>query len=497
MSKINIGFIGLGRIADVHAPAYFNNPDACIYAVCDSNAEIAKRMMEKWGAKKMYPDYRELLNDKDIHAVEILLPQKLHEISCIDAAKAGKHIAMQKPMSVSLESADRMINAAKDSGIILKVTDNYCFYPPFIFAKKLLENDEIGEPVNIRISFVSGKGGWPIPASTWEWRVAENAEGRGFQTFDHGHHLWATSWFFMGEVERVKSWIDAADGILDCPSVMMWKYKNSSRYGTCEFVHAPDLEIPSDYYANDEWLQITGTKGIIFINRCTGLIHKGPVVSVFNNHGWKHFDDINSDWGEGFKGAAVNFIDSIRGKAAPLLSAEQGREILKFDLAMARSSRLRREVYLDEMDNPRPEKYTERRVAAEKREKNPPKTLLSRIFGEGYEKYAEQASSLTRQLAENYKEEAVKEWNSCIAIHLTPEGRATELKYTLTIGDGKVTIIEGILPENPVLTIKTGCGTWAAILLKKKKIEMAFIQGKIKLEGKAEEGLKLRAAFGI
>jgi len=497
MGKINIGFIGLGRIADVHSPAYMNNPDACIYAVCDSNPEIAKKRMEQWGAKKMYTNYHDLLNDTDISGVEILLPQKLHEESCIAAAMAGKHVAVQKPMSVSLESADKMIKAAKDAGVILKVTDNYCFYPPFLFAKKLIENDEIGDPINIRISFVSGTGGWEIPSSSWEWRVAENAEGRGFQTFDHGHHLWATAWFFLGEVERVVSWVDSADGILDCPAVMMWKYKNSSKYGTCEFVHAPDLIIPSVYYANDEWLQITGSKGIIFIKRCTGLIHNEAVVSLFNNSGWTYFDELKSDWGEGFRGAANNFIAAIKGTEKPMLTAEQGREILKFDLAMAKSSRLRREVYLDEMDKPSPESFTKKQIKKEIKEKYPKKSLLSTLFGEGNEKYATEAGTLTEQLAKNFKPEAVKDWNSVIGIHLTPEGKSPELKFAVTVKDGNVTVTQGSLPDNAVLTIRTGCGTWAAILLKKKKIEMAFIQGKIKLEGKAEEGLKLRSAFGI
>lgn len=497
MEKLNIGFIGLGRIADVHSPAYMNNPDAAIYAVCDADPVIAKKRMEQWGAKKMYTNYHDLLNDKAICGVEILLPQKLHEESCIAAARAGKHIAMQKPMTVSLESADRMIKAAKDVGVIFKVTDNYCFYPPFLFAKKLIENDEIGDPINIRISFVSGTGGWDIPSSSWEWRVAENAEGRGFQTFDHGHHLWATAWFFLGEVERVVSWIDSADGILDCPAVMMWKYKNSPKFGTCEFVHAPDLKIPSSYYANDEWLQITGSKGMIFIKRCTGLVHNEPVVSLFNNSGWKYFDDVKSDWGEGFTGAAHNFIEAIKGNEKPMLSAEQGREILKFDLAMAKSSRLRREVYLDEMDKSNPEAFTKKQVKKEIIEKHPKKSIFSSLFGEGNEKYAAEAGTLTEQLAGNYNPEAVRDWNSAIGIHLSREGQSGELKYAVIISNGTVTIEKGILPENAVLTIRTGCGTWAAILLKKKKIEMAFIQGKIKLEGKAEEGLKLRSAFGI
>lgn len=497
MTALKIGFIGLGRIADVHFPAYINNPNAFIYAVCDADEAIALSRKQELGAEKHYTNYHDLLSDKNIDAVEILLPQKFHEECVIAAAKAKKHIAIQKPMSISLESAQRMVNAAKENNVILKVTDNYCFYPPFIFAKKLIEQGEIGEPINIRISFVSGTGGWKIPANSWEWRVKENAEGRGFQTFDHGHHLWATAWFFFGEVERVLSWIDTTDGFLDCPSVMMWKYKNSSKYGTCEFVHASDLVIPSKYYANDEWLQITGSKGIIFINRCTGLIHKEPVVSLFNNNGWTYFDDIKSDWGEGFTGAAHNFIAAIKGEEKAMLTAEQGMEILKFNLAISKSSRERREVYLDEMTKSNPLSFTKKTIRKELKERYPSKSIFSSIFDDNTSKYASQAKDLTYKMIENFNADAVKEWKSIIGLHLTGEGNTKEIKMGFIIENGKIQIIENSIPAEALMTIKASCGIWAAILLKKKKLEMAFIQGKIKIEGKAEEGLKLRSAFGI
>lgn len=494
---INVGIVGLGRIADLHFPGYEKNKDARIYAVCDIDEATALSRQQELGAEKHYTNYHDLLNDKNVDAVEILLPHKFHEEAVIAAAKAGKHIAIQKPMSISLESAQRMINAAKEHNVILKVTDNYCFYPPFLFAKKLIEEGEIGEPINIRISFVSGTGGWKIPANSWEWRVKENAEGRGFQTFDHGHHLWATAWFFFGEVERVLSWIDNTDGFLDCPSVMMWKYKNSSKYGTCEFVHASELIIPSKYYANDEWLQITGSKGVIFINRCTGLIHQGPAVSMFNNNGWHYYDDIKSDWGEGFIGAAHNFIAAIKGEEKPMLSAEQGMEILKFNLALSKSSRERREVYLDEMTKSNPETFTKKTIRKELKEKYPSKSIFSSLFGDNTSKYAPQAKDLTYKMVEGFNADAVKDWKSIIGLHLTGDGNTKEIKMGFFIENGNIRIEEGSIPKEAVMTIKASCGIWAAILLKKKKLEMAFIQGKIKIEGKAEEGLKLRSAFGI
>jgi predicted dehydrogenase len=348
VDRINVGIIGCGRIADLHALGYEGNAEARIYAVCDTNPSAAERRKGQWKAQRAYTNHLDLLADPGVEAVEILVPHAAHEPVMVDAAKAGKHVALQKPMTNDLASADRILAAAEEAGIVFKVTDNYMFYPPILLAKRMIENGEIGTPTNLRIKFVSaGSGGWEVPDASWEWRLHEAAEGRTLQTFDHGHHLWATAWFLLGEVERVVSWIDSADGILDCPSVIMWKYREGTKYGMCEYCHCQNLTMPSKYYSNDEWLEVTGADGIIVIQRCTGNLVPGPAVSTFTAKGGKHYSDVDSDWAAGFKGATRNFVSAIKGEAAPLLSGREGREILRLTLAIHESSKLRREVVLD------------------------------------------------------------------------------------------------------------------------------------------------------
>jgi len=354
MDQINVGIIGCGRISDLHALGYQENPEARIYAVCDTNRASAERRQGQWQAERLYTRHLDMLADPEVHAVEILVPHPVHESIMVDAAMAGKHIALQKPMTTDLASADRMLAAAEEAGVVFRVTDNYVFYPPIVLAKRMISNGEIGTPTNLRIKFVSGgSGGWEVPDSAWEWRLDEVVAGRGLQTFDHGHHLWTTAWFLLGGIERVVSWIDSADGILDCPSVIMWKYTNGTRYGMCEYCHVQNVGIPSKYYANDEWIEVTGTDGMILVHRCTGNLVEGPALSVFTAKGWKHYEDVDSDWAAGFKGATQNFVGAIKGVAKPLLSGAEGKEILRFSLAIQESSRIRREVFLHAMESPR------------------------------------------------------------------------------------------------------------------------------------------------
>ena len=346
---IRVGIIGLGRIADLHQLGYIDNPDAVLAGVCDIDEELVDARSRAWNVTG-YTDYRELLASPEIDAVEIVTPQTIHEQFVTAAAAAGKHIAVQKPMTTSLAAADRMIAAARSAGVVYKVTDNYLTYPPIVLAKQLITEGVIGEPVNIRMKFIGGlwQGGWQVPAETWAWRLEEVARGRGIQTFDHGHHMWATAWYLMGEFERVVSWIDWTSDFIDCPAVVMWKHKGVTRYGTCEYTQAVDLPIPAKYYSCDEWFEITGSAGILQIRRCTGDIQDGPAVSTFTREGWKHYHPP-SDWAEGFRGATRNFINAIRGTEPPLLTGEQGREILLFALALRRSSDERREIQMEEM----------------------------------------------------------------------------------------------------------------------------------------------------
>jgi len=102
-----------------------------------------------------------------------------------------------------------------------------------------------------------------------------------------------------------------------------------------------------------------------------------------------------------------------------------------------------------------------------------------------------------RAVKARYDAEAASGWDCVIGLHLTAEGDAAETLFGLYVRGGTAELKEGSLPDNPALVIRAGAGTWAAILLKKKRIEMALIQGKLKAEGKAEEGLKLRSVFHL
>ena len=178
MNRIRACLVGCGRISELHTLGYKDNPDAEIYAVCDSNYKKARKAAKKWGVERIYRNYNDVLEDPMVDLIELLVPHHLHCEMTIQACRAGKHISVQKPMALDLKEADLMIEAAEKAGVKLKVYENFIFYPPYIKARELLEKGEIGTPISIRIKLnPSGKGGWEIPLSSWVWRMQDKKSG--------------------------------------------------------------------------------------------------------------------------------------------------------------------------------------------------------------------------------------------------------------------------------------------------------------------------------
>lgn len=346
MDKLRIGFIGTGRISDLHALAYLDDERAEIAAVCDHNLGLALARGQQWQVpdNRIFRDYADMLAVDDIDLVEILLPHHLHYRATLDAAAAGKHISVQKPMALSAAQADEMIDAAKAAGVILKVYENFIFYPPVQRAKALIDQGEIGDPLTIRIKSNSGVSPteWEVPASAQAWRLNPEECGGGPLVFDDGHHKFALGWHFMGMAEEVHAWIGSTelgpDMALDAPAIVSWKFPGN-RYGSLEAVYSPELVLDTRHYAQDDRVEITGTKGVIWITRGHGKMMDVPPVVVYKDRQTRTFSDMPVGWEHSFINSTRHFIDAWFAGNPPKLTGEEGREVLRFALAAQESAR--------------------------------------------------------------------------------------------------------------------------------------------------------------
>ena len=120
MRKFKFGLIGCGRIAPNHARNICELENAELMAVCDILPDQALKYSQEYGGET-YTDYRKLLDRSDIEIVAIATPSGLHAEIGIAAANAGKHVIIEKPMALSLDDADRLIQACKQNQVYLSV----------------------------------------------------------------------------------------------------------------------------------------------------------------------------------------------------------------------------------------------------------------------------------------------------------------------------------------------------------------------------------------
>lgn len=346
MDRLRVAFIGTGRISDLHALAYLDDERAELVALCDSNIDLARGRGEKWAvpSERIYSDYHEMLAQPDIDLVEILLPHHLHYQATLDVVAAGKHVSVQKPMALNLAQADEMAAAARKASLILKVYENFIFYPPVQRAKALIDNGEIGDLLTIRVKSNSGvsPSAWQVPQSARDWRLNPEECGGGPLVFDDGHHKFALAWHFMGKAEEVHAWIgrtEIAPGLfLDAPAIVSWKFA-ANRYGSLEAVFSPELLLDTRHYAQDDRVEITGSKGVIWVTRGHGKMMDVPPVVMYKDRQTRTFSDMPVGWEHSFINSTRQFIDAYFAGEPPRLTGEEGREVLQFALAAQESAR--------------------------------------------------------------------------------------------------------------------------------------------------------------
>jgi predicted dehydrogenase len=112
VKRVNLAVVGGGRIADLNIKGYLGHPRCSLKAVCDINADTARQRAEQWQAESWCTNYRQLLQNPAIDALEILTPHHLHHAMVLEAARAGKPVSVQK-IYFPLEEADEIIAACR------------------------------------------------------------------------------------------------------------------------------------------------------------------------------------------------------------------------------------------------------------------------------------------------------------------------------------------------------------------------------------------------
>ena len=206
--RLRVALVGaLGKVA---APCHLNVlrtvPNVELFAVCDVEETCLRRLAQDHGVDRVYLQFADVLADAQIDVVDLVVPPSMHAEMTIAAARAGKHVYVEKPMAHSRSQALAMIRAAASARVRLMVGESYYFHGPHRLARRLVDQDEVGEVLQVRQS----KGPWVFNDSENRrlkgrghdvpWRVDPRLSGGGEFPWimDHGPHLFATARLFAG-----------------------------------------------------------------------------------------------------------------------------------------------------------------------------------------------------------------------------------------------------------------------------------------------------------
>jgi predicted dehydrogenase len=184
VSTIKVGLLGGGGIADAHIRGYRAYADAIeVIAVADVVEETARRRAGELGAAP-YTDFRRMILEADLDAVDICLPHYLHAEAILAAAQAGKHILCEKPLCLTVQQAEQVQLAVSAAGVTLMCAHNQLYLPVVTKAKQLLDDSLLGTVYEVRItdSFYND-----FDPQNMGWRATAATSGGG-ELMDSGYH---------------------------------------------------------------------------------------------------------------------------------------------------------------------------------------------------------------------------------------------------------------------------------------------------------------------
>ena len=341
--KVRVGIIGSQFISTIHVEALKPCADAEVLAVASPTKNNARNFATKHGIPHHFTDYHKLLEMDEIDMVVLGIPNQLHCQATVDAASAGKHIVLEKPMCLNLAEADRMLAACSKARVKLMYAEELCFAPKYVRLKQLLDSGALGQPVLLK---QSEKHNGPHAAHFWD----VNRSGGGV-TMDMGCHAIE---FFRWILDRapiksvyaqMETQVHKAKTQGDDNSILILEFANG--------VVALAEESWTKLGGMDDRAEVHGSKGVAYAD----LLH-GNSIETYSTVGYDYavekagstvgwsFTIYEEIWNYGFVHEMAHFVDCVKQDKKPLVTGADARAVLEVVFAAYESAGTGRKVMM-------------------------------------------------------------------------------------------------------------------------------------------------------
>jgi predicted dehydrogenase len=344
MSRVGVGIVGSRFQADCIAASVRMMPDeAEVVAVASPTPGNAEAFARRHGIAAHYTDYRDMLRDPRVELISITAPNRLHAPITIDAAAAGKHVVCEKPLCVTLEEADAMIDACARAGVLLLYAEELFFAPKYVKAKQMADEGAFG-----RVHLVKQGEKHNGPHADWFWDVEQSGGGA---LMDLGCHGIAFCWWFLGR-PNVKS----------VYAQLSTQVHGARTQGDDEALCVIEFDGGALGVVENSWtkpggmddsIEVFGDEGQAYADLLMGnalptYSESGfgyAVEKASTTRGWS-YPVFEEHWNYGFPQEMRHFARCVRGKETPISDGHTGRVVQEVLYAAYASAGLGRKVTL-------------------------------------------------------------------------------------------------------------------------------------------------------
>lgn len=335
-TPLKVGIVGGGGVSIFHYKGYTAG-GANIVAIADADPVALARRQQEWNIPRGYSTYEELLADPDIEAVSVCLPNALHHPVTLAAARAGKHVLCEKPISLSLEKAEEMIRVCHEAGVVLQTGHHLRSDPAAHRAKELIDAGVLGRLTFMRLRQAHDWGG----AKSVRDSFGKLANSGGGTLLDNGCHMMDLARYFGGDAREVYANTATLgfDIEVEDTSVVTLTF-TSGALGSVE-----------NAWTATGWEQafwIYGTEGALEYSNRTGVLTHRFRASQGTTFGEPDISHTTFGGLDAHSACLVDFLAAIRGEREVVCTGEDGLEAVRLVLASYESARTRKPVALTE-----------------------------------------------------------------------------------------------------------------------------------------------------
>jgi predicted dehydrogenase len=349
--SFGVAVFGCGGVSGGHFAAYATNPRTELIAAVDVRPELAQAAAERWGARRWYSSVAEALADPEIQIADLCLPHDFHAPVAIQAARAGKHIFVEKPIANTLDEADAMIAACHENGVLLMVDQTKRYQNRHRTLKRLLDAGYVGDPIMVRAAYLQD--------ITYAWQHMEPQRLATYWKHDGvisgiGIHVLDLLRWLVGEAVEVQAVASTSDLIdparkTEDTGIVLLRFANGCvGEATSSYVlKDPRLGsswdvMPIEIYGRDGAIQMDWNDTITVTSHKIGgeagagtfQVHAAPPVGAPRPPV------------EGMAGAIEHLVECLATGAQPLTHGEDARASLELVEAAYRSLREGRAIRL-------------------------------------------------------------------------------------------------------------------------------------------------------